>query len=45
MVQSIVLLPSFSHVSPDLKDKLCMLRKSLVKGGFAAFFDEMMPMD
>ena len=44
MVSSLVLISSFSYASSDLNRRLLKLRESLVKGGFAAFFDEIIPM-
>lgn len=44
MVSSLVLISTFSHASIDLNRRLLKLRESLVKCGFAAFFDEIIPM-
>ena len=44
MVSSLILISSFSYASSDLNRRLLKLRESLVKGGFAAFFDEIIPM-
>ena len=44
MVSSLILISSFSYVDSDLNRRLLKLRESLVKGGFAAFFDEIIPM-
>ena len=44
MVSALVLISSFSYASSDLNIRLLKLRESLVKGGFAAFFDEIIPM-
>lgn len=44
MVSSMVLMSTFSYVDSDLNKKFLKLRKSLVEGGFAAFFDEIVPL-
>ena len=44
MIGSLVLISSFSCISPYLKDKLMILKKSLIVGGFGDFFDEMVPL-
>ena len=44
MVSSMILISSFSYVDSKLNEILRKLRKSLVEGGFAAFFDEILPL-
>jgi len=44
MVSSIVLMSSFSFVDSKLNETFLKLRESLVGGGFAAFFDEILPL-
>ncbi|MGB9980134.1 alpha/beta fold hydrolase [Methanobacterium sp.] len=44
MVSSLILISSFSYATHDLNKKLLKLRASLVEGGFAAFFDEIVPL-
>lgn len=44
IVESLVLISSFSYINPYLEDKLTILRKSLIEGGFGAFFDEILPL-
>ncbi|MCZ3366279.1 MULTISPECIES: alpha/beta fold hydrolase [Methanobacterium] len=44
MVSSIVLMSSFSFVDLKLNETFLKLRESLVEGGFAAFFDEILPL-
>jgi 3-oxoadipate enol-lactonase len=39
-IRSLILLSAFSYNDPDLRDTFKKLRNSLVKGGFPAFFDE-----
>ncbi|MCP8304351.1 MAG: alpha/beta hydrolase [archaeon] len=39
-IRSLILLSTFSYNDSDLRDTFKMLRKSLVRGGFSAFFDE-----
>lgn len=44
MVSSLVLISSFSYINNDLNKTLLKLRKALIEGGFAAFFDEILPL-
>ncbi len=44
MVSSIILMSSFSYIDSKLHKNLFKLKKSLVEGGFAAFFDEVLPL-
>lgn len=44
MVSSLVLISSFSYANPDLNNALLKLRESLFEGGFASFFDGILPM-
>ncbi|MGZ7117992.1 MAG: alpha/beta fold hydrolase [Methanobacterium sp.] len=44
MVKSMVLMSSFSYVNPHLKNELLKLQISLIEGGFASFFDYILPL-
>lgn len=44
IVESVVLISSFSYINSYLKDKLSLLRKCLVEGGFAEFFEGILPL-
>jgi 3-oxoadipate enol-lactonase len=44
MVSSLVLISSFSYADCNLTNALLKLKESLVEGGFAAFFDEIIPL-
>jgi len=39
-IRSLILLSTFSHSDPDLRDTFKKLRNSVARGGFQAFFDE-----
>ncbi|MBI5681270.1 MAG: alpha/beta hydrolase [Methanobacterium sp.] len=44
MVQSMILISSFTYLDSNSAETLLMLRESLIKGGFKLFFDEMLPL-